>query len=95
MFYAVNSAARFEYPDALTEYNMNWIKFLAFCLPLTMVLVGCTPKQATTTEEETEVTETVSEEASTEPKAEEKAAAPEAAKTEKAEAPAKEAAKAE
>jgi hypothetical protein len=37
---------------------MNWIKYLALCLPLTLVLVGCTPKESTKTEttESVEVT---------------------------------------
>lgn len=38
---------------------MNWIKHLALCLPLTLLLVGCTPKEASKTEMETETTETV------------------------------------
>jgi hypothetical protein len=29
---------------------MNWIKYLALCLPLTVVLVGCAPKETTKTE---------------------------------------------
>jgi hypothetical protein len=36
---------------------MNWIKYLALCLPLTLVLVGCTPKDTAKTES-TETTET-------------------------------------
>jgi len=53
---------------------MNWIKYLALCLPLTLVLVGCTPKEsAQTTEEATETTT--------------EAPAPEATGTESAEAP--------
>ena len=41
-----------------TNNPMNWIKHLAICLPLTLLLVGCAPKEATKTET-TETTETV------------------------------------